>query len=435
MKIVFINRYFHPDQSATSQMLSSVAFSLAAQGHDVRVITSRLLYDDAQEPLAQSETVKGVQVHRVRTTSFGRRGLRGRAVDYLTFWVSAGGALWRLTERGDVVVAKTDPPLLSVLAWPLARWRGAHAVNWLQDIYPETAEALGMGQGRIGRALFGVLRGLRDRSLRAAAMNVALGERMAAFLKSRGVAGERIRVIANFADDAVIRPAPASADSSMRREWGLNGAFVVGYSGNLGRAHEYETLLDAMTRIDARQRRASQEARRIAFLFVGGGALYDRLKSEVAERRLAIAQFRPFQPADKLSGSLAVPDLHLVSLRPELEGFIVPSKFYGITAAERPTLYLGDEDGEIARLIARHRCGVTVPLGDGARLAQAIEELAAAPARCSDMGTRAQRAFETEFRKEIAIERWSELLHELAADRVTQCPAARDASDSARKVS
>ena len=436
MKIIFINRFFHPDQSATSQMLSGVAFSLAVNGHDVHVVTSRLHYDDAPRQLAPFETVSGVAVHRVQTTAFGRRGLRGRAIDYLTFWAAAALALWRLAKRGDVIVAKTDPPLLSVLAWPLARWRGAHAVNWLQDIYPETAEALGMGRGRVGRAVFGVLRGLRDHSLRAAAMNVVIGERMADFLKTRGVGGERIRVIANFADSAVIRPAPALADSALRRAWGLEDAFVVGYSGNLGRAHDYQTLLDAMTRIDARQSRAPRHAPRIAFLFVGGGALYDQLKSEAAARRLVIAQFRPFQPFDKLSRSLAVPDLHLVTLRPELEGLIVPSKFYGVAAAGRPTLYLGDEDGEVARLIAHHQCGITVPLGDDVRLARTIEQLAAAPARCADMGARARRAFAAEFRRKVAVARWSRLLQELSTGRVAQLePAARTAPDSVRKAS
>lgn len=436
MKIIFINRFFHPDQSATSQMLSGVAFSLAVDGHDVHVVTSRLLYDDAPQQLAPFETVSGVAVHRVRTSAFGRRGLRGRAIDYLTFWVAAAFALLRMAKRGDVVVAKTDPPLLSVLAWSLARWHGAHAVNWLQDIYPETAEALGMGRGRVGRAVFGVLRGLRDRSLRAAAMNVVLGERMADFLKTRGVGGEQIRVIANFADAAVIRPAPALADSALRRAWGLEDAFVVGYSGNLGRAHDYQTLLDAMTRIDARQSRAPRHAPRIAFLFVGGGVLYDQLKSGAEARGLEIAQFRPFQPFDRLSRSLAVPDLHLVTLRPELEGLIVPSKFYGVAAAGRPTLYLGDQDGEVARLIARHQCGITIPLGDDARLARTIEQLAAAPARCADMGARARRAFAAEFRRKVAVARWSRLLQELSTGRVAQLePAARTAPDSARKAS
>jgi hypothetical protein len=43
VKIVFLNRYFFPDHSATSQLLSDVAFHLAEAGHEVHVICSRQL--------------------------------------------------------------------------------------------------------------------------------------------------------------------------------------------------------------------------------------------------------------------------------------------------------------------------------------------------------------------------------------------------------
>ena len=59
----------------------------------------------------------------------------------------------------------------------------------------------------------------------------------------------------------------------------------------------------------------------------------------------------------------------------------MPSKFYGIAAAGRPAIFIGTEDGEIARLIAHHRCGRTVAERDGAGLAHTILELAADPAR------------------------------------------------------
>ena len=97
------------------------------------------------------------------------------------------------------------------------------------------------------------------------------------------------------------------------------------------------------------------------WLFIGGGALYQDLQAQVERRRLTSVHFRPYQPSERLAESLSVADVHLVSLRPELEGLIVPSKFYGIAAAGRPTIFVGDKDGEIAQLIARHACGQTVP--------------------------------------------------------------------------
>lgn len=67
------------------------------------------------------------------------------ALDYLTFYLSAALSLLRRAGRGDIVVAKTDPPMLSVMAVPIASLKGAKLVNWLQDLFPEIAVALGVG--------------------------------------------------------------------------------------------------------------------------------------------------------------------------------------------------------------------------------------------------------------------------------------------------
>ena len=236
MRLFFVNRFFHPDHSASSQMLSDLAFALAERGHQITVITSRLSYDNQALRYPARETVRGVEVVRVATTGFGRSSLAGRAADYATFMLMAAWLLlWRL-RRGDIVVTKTDPPLMSILTTPIARLRGARSINWLQDLFPEIATALGIASGRLASSAMELLRGFRDRALRKAHFNVAIGDRMAATIRSRGVASDRIRVIHNWADRRWVEPI-APQVNKLRSEWDLDGYFVVGYAGNLGRAH------------------------------------------------------------------------------------------------------------------------------------------------------------------------------------------------------
>jgi glycosyltransferase involved in cell wall biosynthesis len=423
VKLIFINRYFHPDHSATSQMLSDLTFALVERGQAVCVITSRQRYDAPNERLPPRETVKGVSVHRLWTSLFGRANLMGRAMDYATFYAAAVWRLWRLARRGDVVIAKTDPPMLSLIAAPVCRLRGALLVNWLQDIFPETAEALGVG-GRGAKVLYRVLRWFRDRSLKVAHTNVVLGERMAERVCGLGISPERVRVIANWADGKAIEPIEREANS-LRSAWGLADAFVVGYSGNLGRAHEIETLLGAIrilenaagVRGESTSAGRASSCRAVRWLFIGDGALFEPLKAEVARRGLTSVRFQPYQPRARLAQSLSAADVHLVSLRPELEGLIVPSKFYGICAAGRPTLFIGDCDGEVARLIRRHECGRSVPVGDGAALARTILKLAVDPGGCRSVGQRARQVFDEDFDKSIAIAQWDELLIEVLGSR------------------
>jgi glycosyltransferase involved in cell wall biosynthesis len=397
--LLFVNRYFHPDHSATSQMLTDLAIHLARSGRRVGVITSRQRYDDPEARLPASETVEGIEIHRVATTRFGRASLAGRAIDYLTFYVTAFLALLRHADRRTIVIAMTDPPLISVIAALACLLRGAVLVNWVHDLFPEIANALGVGGKRAG----GVLLRLRDWSLRRARVNVALGETMASRIEGRG---GHAAVVPNWADGEAIAPV-APERNTLRREWNLDGRFVVGYSGNLGRAHEFATLTGAMQRLG--------DDGNVRFVLIGAGAQLGWVQQHAGG--LSNVQFRPYQPRESLGRSLSVADAHVISLLPALEGLVVPSKFYGVLAAGRPTLFIGSPSGELARLIARHDCGITVAPGDDEALVQAIRALAADPARAAERGRNARALFEREYDRPIAMKRWEETLTEAGSPR------------------
>jgi glycosyltransferase involved in cell wall biosynthesis len=403
MRVIFLNRYFYPDHSATSQMLSDLAFFLAGAGIEVYVVTSCQRYDEAAAVLPARERIDGVEVDRVRTTRFGRDNLLGRAFDYATFYLAAGWRLWRIARAGDVVVAKTDPPLISVVAALVARRRGARLVNWVQDVFPEVAEALRVRALKGPQA--GLLRWLRNRAFRSAAANVVLGESMAEVVARAGALAGRIRVIPNWADMEAVRPV-AAADNPLRRAWGLEDKIVVCYSGNMGRVHEFDTILDAAQDL-------AGKAASIVFLFIGGGAQRRTIEDEVRRRGLPNVQFRPYQDRAGLSLSLGVGDVHLVSQRPEVEGYVFPSKLYGILAAGRPAVFIGDREGEIGALVEREGIGVAVRQGAAAGLAEQLLRLAGDAALREAMGARARTLLCERYDKRIAFKAWLELLRGL----------------------
>ena len=152
-----------------------------------------------------------------------------------------------------MIVVKTEPPMLSVVAAPIAWLKGARTINWLQNMFPEVATALGVGRAEPQKWTISILRRLRDFTLRHAKANVVLGERMATRLRKRRVPEERITIIANWADGNGIRPVERT-QNALRKEWNLKDAFVVGYSGNLGRAHSFETFLTAIAHLEAQQK-------------------------------------------------------------------------------------------------------------------------------------------------------------------------------------
>jgi colanic acid biosynthesis glycosyl transferase WcaI len=419
MRVVLLNRYFYPDHAPTSVLLSDLAFALSKRGVSVTVVTSRLRYDGSSRQLASRERIQGVDVHRVWSSQYGRAGLFGRSLDYASFYFAAALRLWWAARRDDIIIAKTDPPLLSLMAAGIARLRGARLVNWLQDIFPDIAVALRLG-GSLGSKGLRLIWPLRNWSLNSATTNVVVGASMAEHLKKEGIPTEKIRLIRNWADGTLISPIGV-AENQIRNSWQLKDRFVVGYAGNFGRAHHLGTIVRAMTLLHDQALKAAENdiVRRISFAFVGGGAQFPILEREIVQRHLTNVQIHPYQPQECLSETLGVADVHLVSLSPELEGLIVPSKFYGISAAARPILFIGAVDGEIARLIDQAGCGFSVPTGDGQQLMDRILQLAGDPELRAAMGARARSAFEQHWEKSRAVGEWAELLRFVSGAKKT----------------
>lgn len=408
-KVVFVNTFFWPDQSATSQILSDLAFALAQNGTEVHIVCSRQCFGQPDIELPSRERVHGVEVHRIATTRFGRQQLAGRAVDYLSFYLSAAATLVGLLSRGDIVVGKTDPPIISIVTYAAARIKGAQAVNWLQDVFPEVADALGLRVlGRMGSRL---LRAARDWSVRKAVANVVIGESMAEYLRQRGAPPASIQVIPNWSDGKQIRPIDRG-QNALRLSWGLEPAqLVIGYSGNMGRVHDMQTLLSAA--------QCLKEMRDIKFLFIGAGSQLEAMKATVVEAGLENVMFQPAQDRARLGESLNVPDVHFVTLMPALEGLVVPSKFYGVLAAGRPTIFVGDTRGEVARAIDQADCGVSFQSGDARGIAHQLEQWSADRSRVVTMGIHARQLFEQRYDRQILVDRWATLLTTLAATPTT----------------
>ena len=283
-------------------------------------------------------------------------------------------------------------------------------MNWQQDVFPEVAEALELG-GSLGRVGYVALRPLRNWSLRRGRQTVVLGSRMADVVNRLGVGRDRIAVIPNWAADDI---APLAAEENpLRRRWGLSHRLVVGYAGNLGRAHDIATVLAAMRALKASP--LDEQAASITFLFVGGGALRATLEAETKRMEFANVLFQDYQPRAQLSQVLSAADVHLVMLNPKLEGLIVPSKIYAIAAAGRPAIFIGSRSGEVAQLLDEQGWGFCVKPSHGAELAQRILQLAREPHLRKVMGERARAASLHALDRASAVARWEALLGSLGA--------------------
>jgi colanic acid biosynthesis glycosyl transferase WcaI len=402
MRVCFFNRSYWPDFGATGQLLTELAEDLVAHhGCDVTVVTGYPL--KGSDGVAAREMRRGVRIVRAAGTTMSPRRFAGRATNYITYFGSACAAGLRI-PRPDVVVALTDPPIVGLAALLAARRYGARFVFLCQDIFPEVAVLLeDFHSPAVNKGLELVNRFL----VRQADAVVALGDTMKRRLVEwKGADPQRVRIIHNWADCEALAPGPK--DNAFARAHGLQDRFVVMHAGNIGLSQNLDVLLEAAERL--------RDDHRIQFVFVGDGARRAALEQRASERSLGNVLFVPYQPREEMARSYAAADVFVVSLKPGLAGYIVPSKLYSILAAGRPYVAAVEEECEVAEITRRHQCGFVIRPGDAEGLAWRILQLVENRPLASELGRRARAAALT-FDRRRQTAAYAALLREVAGAR------------------
>jgi glycosyltransferase involved in cell wall biosynthesis len=340
MKILLLNQYFHPDVAATAQYATDLARALVRRGHQVTVLASRRAYDGVNGWFPAEECWEGIRIRRVTHTSFGKGARWRRAADFASFYAACAGRLAGL-PRFDVVIAMTTPPLVSALGAALVRWRGGRLCLWLMDLNPDQAIAAGwLKEGsRAARALERCL----VWSLEAAEAVVVLDRFMRERVLARGVEASKVAVVPPWAHDEAVRY-DEEGRRWFRREHGLEGKFVVMYSGNHSPCHPLDTLLEAA--------RALARRRDIAFCFAGGGSEFGKVERLAQEPGLGNIVTVPYQPLERLAASLSAADLHVVVMGEAFVGIVHPCKAYNVLRLGIPLLYIGPERSHLGELVS-----------------------------------------------------------------------------------
>jgi colanic acid biosynthesis glycosyl transferase WcaI len=391
-RLLVLNQYYWPGVEATANLLTELCEALAAT-HEVTVITG------ASRALPVRQVRNGVNVVRVRSTTYERSHLFRRAANYLTYVI---GLVWRamVSKRPDLVVCMTDPPFIGSIARIVALRFRVPLLIIMQDVFPEIAVKLGRLRSP---AVVKLLRLLIDPSLRSADRVVVIGETMKLRVEAKGVSPERVRVIPNWGDAASVVPMPH--DNEWARRHRLAKRFVVMHSGNIGHAQNLDALVRATTFL--------RDVDDLAVVIIGSGARRSELITLARWLEADKVEILPYQERAILSQSLSTADVHVVGLARGLAGYVVPSRLYGILAAGRPVIAATDPESETAHLVAEVGCGVIVPPGDPFALAVAIRAAHDGEFDLAEMGRRARAFAEAEADRSIAVRRYRDVLGEL----------------------
>jgi glycosyltransferase involved in cell wall biosynthesis len=379
MHILFLSDNFPPETNAPATRLYEHAVHWVAAGHQVTVITcapnfpSGVIFPGYRNRWYVREQMNGIRVVRVKTYITSNEGFLKRTLDYVSFMFS--GVIAGLFQRRPDIIVATSPQFFAALgAWLLAALRRKPFVFELRDLWPASIVAVGAMRDSW------IIRRLEQLELflyRRASRIVSVTEAFKQDLIGRGISADKIDVVINGAD--LQHYSPRAKDSELLERYDLQQQFVVGYLGTSGMAHALERVLEAAAILQ------NAGNSHIVFLFVGGGASWEKLQNELQRQQLGNVRMVPNQPKAMMPRFWSVCDLALIHLRDTpVFSTVIPSKLFEAMAMGLPVL-MSLPQGEATDLVERLQTGVVIPPEQPQVLAQTVLELSRQPQRIAQL--------------------------------------------------
>ena len=405
--VLLIYHFFYPDDVVSAVLYTQLALELKRRGWKVTVLTSNRSCRATGRSFHRREEWNGIEIIR----SFRPDWNQARPVTRLlnSAWLLCAWACRVCFQsQHDVVIVGSDPAFATMII-PWLRWfkRGRVLVHWCHDLFPEAI--LAEGESRMPRLAFTIARSLMTWAYRSSDLIVDLGPCM----RKRLTAYETTAQHATLTPWALVEPAePPRADTMVREAMFGGAAIGLLYSGNLGRAHRYEGFLGLA-------RKCRQEGLDVALCFACRGHRAAELRADLTVEDVNV-RVLDFVKEDELEKHLAAADFHLISLREEWNGIVVPSKFFGSLAVARPVLYDGPEHSAIGQWIGDLGVGVVIKSTDLSAAVRYLRMCADNVGELLHMRTLAFQAYKIHFLRDATLESWDRLLRSKIATEPIQ---------------
>lgn len=406
MKILIVTQYFWPE----SFRINDLCDELVKRDHDVTVLTGKPNYptgvvfpDFKNNPESFSE-YKGCNVVRVPMLTRGQSSSIKLMLNYFSFALSASFAgAWKLKKQDfDMIfVFEPSPITVGLPAIFLKKIKKAPIVFWVQDLWPETLEAVGAVNSQRVLGVVGKLVAFIYKRC-----DLVLGQSKS-FLD--GIAKycqqpSKIHYFPNWSEDIFSEINNKTVPEITEH----TGYFKVLFAGNIGDAQDFPSIILSLLIL-------KKQKAKVKLFVVGDGRAMEAVKQEV--HRLALNEYVYFlgrHPLETMPEFFASADALLVTLKNNpVFAMTIPSKVQSYMAAGKPVLTM--LSGEGSRVIDEANCGLTAQSGDFEKLAQNIIQLTNSSAEVlTEMGSNARIYAKQEFDRDQLISKLEAWFEELA---------------------
>jgi glycosyltransferase involved in cell wall biosynthesis len=395
-KALVFYHYLHPDDVVSSVLFSELCAELVRRGWDVEARPGNRSWREEARHLVSKEQWCGVDIRRVWRPAFSQTKTLGRFSNAI--WMIFRWSLAALTERPDFIIVGTDPILSVTVAgvWRVLRPR-TRIAHWCFDLYPEAAVADGIL--RPGGWFTTLLKPILAHAYRSCDLLGDIGPCMSQRIRARGSKGRQV----TLTPWALAEPAlPLPINKPERVKIFANSPLALIYSGSFGRAHSSALILQLARRLDP-------YGARVAFSVRGNRA--DLLRREAAA--VPNITFVPFTAQENLEVRLSAADIHVVSLREEWTGTVVPSKFFAALAVGRPVLFTGSQESSIAHWIREHKVGWVLTESTMDVTTNELLRYCRDPHRLPQLFEHCHAVYQRHFSKRSVVDLWDAELRDL----------------------
>ncbi|QPF87122.1 WcaI family glycosyltransferase [Bradyrhizobium genosp. L] len=407
MRILLIGINYAPDLIGVAKYNTELCESLAADGHEVRVITAPPYYPDWKIPAAfpnsyfKARNVGGVRVTRTPIYVPARPSGARRLLHHASFALTSVVPILReaFSWRPDIMLS-VAPSLMSAALVPVvARRVGAKSWLHVQDFEVDAAFDLGLlSNGSLRKSMLKVEASI----LRSFDRVSSISSQMVGRLKSKGVAAEQTAEVRNWIDTVAITP--GSKRTSYREALGLGEDDVVAlYSGTMSAKQGLDLVIEAAALLE-------ESHPRIHFILAGEGPHKARLVEMGAGR--SRVHFLGLQSNERFNELMATADIHLIPQRAEAADLVLPSKLGAIFASGRPVIAMAGQGTGLAAEV--EGAGLVIPPGDSRALASAICRLSEDPAICAQFAAEGRSRSIERWDRQTIVRRWAD---DMAATR------------------
>lgn len=417
-KILIYAHYYAPDVASTGQILKELAEGIL-DTFDVTVICVVPSYEgtinlEYKIQKYYKEVINGVKVFRIRVPEFVKTNKKSRIKNIVSYFFGAILATFKVGNI-DYVFSISQPPILGGLLGVWGKWiKHAKFIYNIQDFNPEQIMAVGYTKNKL---ITGIMMILDKFSCCQSNLIITVGRDLIETLKIRfkGKKLPRAVVINNWIDEKQIYPIESNHPkiTEFKEKYGLNGKFIIMYSGNIGLYYDLENLMKVIQKFKPDTK--TSDGREVAFAFVGNGSVLNKLIEYKKQKHMENVIFIPYQDKNELVYSLNAGDVHWCVNSKGIKGISCPSKYYGLAACAKPLLAVLERGSEIGSIIEETNGGLICEPRDYKKIEENLRWFIdnAESQKIYEMGQRGRNNLLLNLSKKTSIEKYKKKIVEM----------------------